>query len=183
MASAAKVNLPAPATWVPGRQKNSMILVDPEGFNMRYNTVEGTKKYYCLIQEGQDLQLPCLWPRGHGAWQHYGHESLLTLSPTWHTFSLGTQSHLALGLLGTQSHLAFGLLGTQSPWHSIFWYSVATSNYVISQSQWSIRVPLHYGTNYSFIISNFMKLRNNCLPYYLLCHSLLPISPEMTGEE
>ena len=108
MASAAKVNLPAPATWDPGRQKNSMILVDPEGFNMRYNTVEGTKKYYCLIQEGQDLQLPCLWPRGHGAWQHYGHESLLTLSPTWHTFSLGTQSHLALGLLGTQSHLALG---------------------------------------------------------------------------
>lgn len=58
MASAAEVNLPAPATWVPGRQKNSMILVDPEGFNMRYKTVEGTKKYYVCSKKDKIYNCP-----------------------------------------------------------------------------------------------------------------------------
>ena len=47
MASSNEENsLPLPAKWVPGRQANSMILIDPEGIKMRYKSKNSTKKFY-----------------------------------------------------------------------------------------------------------------------------------------
>ena len=46
MAEQFQVTLPAPARFIPGRQNGSQVLVDPEGFMMRYKWEQGSNKFY-----------------------------------------------------------------------------------------------------------------------------------------
>ena len=41
-----KMKVPCPAKYIPGRQKNSIILVDPEGFYMSFKKKKPSGLFY-----------------------------------------------------------------------------------------------------------------------------------------
>ena len=48
-----EASLPVPAKWVPGRQANSLVLIDPDGVKMRYKSKSGSNKFYICSKKSE----------------------------------------------------------------------------------------------------------------------------------